>query len=166
MSCPSGRYSPDKSYRPEGEPVFVGNQLPDHLGLFTAGFIANFWAVPFHLRALKKHYCCERNEQHPILYRGFKSRFFGMANEPRFCDVEQHNVLYSVGDSVRPLTIKTFCFAVAHFCCVGNFTFYLLNITLYCSFVTVSLKELFRLFFQSIIDFKSYERNDIKGPTN
>ena len=88
-----------------------------------------------------------------------------MANEPRFCAVEQHNVRYSVRDNVRPLTIKTFCFAVAHFCCVGNFTYYLVNITLYC-FVTVSLKELFRLFFQSIVDFKSYKRNDIKGSTN
>ena len=79
------------------------------------------------------------------------------------CAVEQHNVRYSVRDNVRPLTIKTFCFVVAHFCCVGNFTFYLVNITLYC-FVTVSLKKLFGLFFQSIVDFKSYERNDIKGP--
>ena len=76
-----------------------------------------------------------------------------MANEPRFCAVEQHNVCYNVRDNVRPLTIKTFCFAVAHFCCVGNFTFYLVNITLYC-FVTVSLKELFGLFFQNIVDFK------------
>ena len=58
MSCPSDRYSPDKSYRPEGQSVCVGNQLQDHLGLFTAGFIANVCAVPFHLRlrALKKHY--------------------------------------------------------------------------------------------------------------
>ena len=88
-----------------------------------------------------------------------------MANEPRFCAVEQHNVRYSARDNVRPLTIKTFCFAVAHFCCVVNFTFYLVNTTLYC-FVTVSLKELFGLFFQSIVDFKPYERNDIKGPTN
>ena len=58
LSCPSGRYSPDKSYRPEGQPVFVGNQLQDHLGLFIAGFIANVSAVPFHLRlrAHKKHY--------------------------------------------------------------------------------------------------------------
>ena len=68
-------------------------------------------------------------------------------------------------DNVHPLMIKPFCFAVAHFCRVGNFTFYLVNITLYC-FVTVSLKELFSLYFQSIVDFKSYERNDIKGPTN
>ena len=70
---------------------------------------------------------------------------------------------YSVLDNMRPLTIKTFCFAVAHFYCVGNFTFYLVNITLY-RFVTVSLKAFFGLFFQSIVDFKSYERNDIKGP--
>ena len=58
MSCPSDRYSPDKYYHPEGQPVFVGNQLQDHLGLFTAGFIGNVSAVPFHLRlkALKKHY--------------------------------------------------------------------------------------------------------------
>ena len=82
-----------------------------------------------------------------------------MANEPRFCAVEEHNVRYSMRDNVRPLTIKTFCFAVAHFCCMGNFTFYLVNITLYC-FVTVSLKELFGLFFQSIVDFKPYERNN------
>ena len=82
-----------------------------------------------------------------------------MANEPRFCAVEQHNGRYSVR------RLKTFCFAVAHFGCVGNFTFYLVNIILYC-FVTVSLKELFGLFFESIVDFKSYERNDIKGPTN
>ena len=54
---------------------------------------------------------------------------------------------------------------VAHFFCVVNLTFYLVSITLYC-FVTVSLKELFGLFFQSIVDFKSCERNDIKGPTN
>ena len=78
---------------------------------------------------------------------------------------EQHNVRYSMRDNMRPLTIKTFCFAVAHFCCVGNFTFYLVNITLYC-FVTVSLEELFGLFFQSIVDFKSYERNNMIGPTN
>ena len=95
-----------------------------------------------------------------------------MANEPRFCADNLAFVLLNnttcvttVRDNVRPLTIKTFCFAVAHFCCVGNFTYYLVNITLYC-FVTVSLKELFRLFFQSIVDFKSYKRNDIKGPTN
>ena len=58
MSCPSDRYSLDKCYRPEGQPVFVGNQLQDHLGLFTAGFIANVCVVTFHLRlrALKKHY--------------------------------------------------------------------------------------------------------------
>ena len=95
-----------------------------------------------------------------------------MANEPRFCADSLAFVLlnnttlrYSVRDNVRPLTIKTFCFAVAHFCCVGNFTYYLVNITFYC-FVTVSLKELFCLFFQSIVDFKSYKRSDIKGPTN
>ena len=105
--------------------------------------------------------CCERKRTACYFKQGLKSRFFGMANEPRFCAVEQHNVR----DNVRPLTIKTFCFAVAHFCCVGNFTYYLANITLYC-FFTVSLKELFRLFFQSIVDFKSYKRNDIKGRTN
>ena len=91
-----------------------------------------------------------------------------MANEPRFCAdslafVLLNNTTCVLHDNMRPLMIKTFCFAVAHFCCVGNFTFYLVNITLYC-FVTVSLKELFGLFFQSIVDFKSYERNDIKGP--
>ena len=37
-----------------------------------------------HIVAIKG-YCCERSEQHPILYRGFKSRFFRMGNEPRFC---------------------------------------------------------------------------------
>ena len=113
--------------------------------------------------------CCERSEQHPILAailavsisvcvgRIFSESLMSLAFVllASLFVVERH----SVRDNVRFLTIKTVCFAVAHFGCVVNLTFYLVNITLYC-FVTVSLKELFGLLFQSVVDFKSCETRE------
>ena len=118
--------------------------------------------------------CCERSEQHPILYRGQNLDFSKLLMSLTFvliasllsCWTTQHALQRAWQcASSHDQAILFCCDFVVHFCRVGNFTFFLVNITLYC-FVTVSLKELFGLYFQSIVDFKSYERNDIKGPTN
>ena len=39
----------------KGQPVFVGNQLQDHLCLFVAGCKAYFCEVAFSRKSLKKH---------------------------------------------------------------------------------------------------------------